>query len=62
MRKIKADVERLLLVWRMEIGSILAKYMELFLSLAKSKVVYSYPKFRKQNLMYFGRKHVESLK
>ena len=65
----KTDVDRLLLISKLENTSILAKYFRNdFFSLSKPKVVYLRPflsfllflKFRKQRFIYFGQKHVET--
>ena len=67
VEKIKTDVDRLLLVSKLQKSSILAKYIGTFVSLLKSNVVNLHPflsslkflNFWKQHFMYFGHKHVE---
>ena len=68
LEKIKTEVDRLLLCFKSEKNSILSKSIDIFFSFSKPKVVYlrlilpflSFPKFWKQNFMYFGRKHAET--
>ena len=67
-KKIKTDVDRLLLVSKLKKRSIIAKYIGIFFSLSKPKVVYlrpilsslPFPKFKKQYFMYFEHKRIET--
>ena len=67
--KIKTDVDRLLLILIMKKKFVdIFCEIELFFSFSISKVVYlrpflfylPFPKFWKQNFMYFAHKHVET--
>ena len=68
VEKIKTDVDRLLLVLKLKKSSILSKYIGIFFSFLKAKVVYlrpflsslPFPKFKKQKFLYFGQKHIET--
>ena len=68
VKKIKTDVDRLLLVLKMKNVQFKQNISELFFSLLKPKVIYlrlflsslPSPKFWKQNLMNFEHKHVET--
>ena len=65
---IKTDVDRPLLVSKLKRSSIFKKSIRNFLLLSKPRLVYLDPlisslpffKFSKQNVMYFGVKHVET--
>ena len=70
VKKVKTEVDRLLLVPKIKESSILAKYIGILLFLIKTKsslstsvftrVFIYFAKFRKQYFMYFGYKGVES--
>ena len=64
----KTGVDRLFSVSKMKKSSIVGKYIGNFFLTSKPKVVYlrpflfslPFPEFWKQNVMYFGSKHVET--
>ena len=68
VENMKTDIDRLLLVSKLIKSSILLKYIGNFFSFSNPKVVYirpflsslPFPKFWKENFMYFSHKRVET--